>query len=918
MTEPMRSSRHPVTLTECLAASTAKYRILLVTPSPLNDPNRLDPRHELEEIYRALDELRVDADIFTLNPPTVSALKVALAKGFDIVHIAMHATGEHLEFEAENGLTVRLPYGRFARLFERCANLLLILNGCATEELADSIARLSPEVTALSMAGDIPRREARAILAEIYRMLFSGATPTQAANEASTEISGLSPETGPALRVRGKAAEKSIFQDKAGIATPIYFRCSPRNSFPAVMNRFFDREQEAIKLYDALFGEHSHSPFVAITGVTGFGKTALAQTVASRYGWRFPDGVGYFRPGTEPTCEGVAAALGWELRQAPEMVLTSQISRRLSQSRCLLVLDNLESASPDALEKLRSLLGAWDTTVGGRAILISQEHHREFDEMIGPNRINIGSLPMSASCDLVTSLLGGSERAREVVGDEITLAADLCFRHPRTLITASSALGIGQPWSTLKEDLQRNRLLGLVEANSEVLGQIISKLEGKIPLITDFLNAWSVFEDRCRERIWRGLVAQAVGTMEPKHAIYSEVLNELQGAAIIERFDLEGEVRCVMHPIIISHLRQRHDRISHEKTRSLVRAHLEIQRTMCSDREDYPGEELRNIRRTLQLALDRQMWLEIVSYCMAIVGDTGRPLIRRGPWQVAKELLDLGESAAAMLPDSASDRLRFLMMRGLIKYRLAEFDQAVSDYEMAHEIAQALGREHDQVTALRGKGQVLYRCGDLNGSEAAYRAGRELAETGRLETSQDVADIDHQLGKVLYRRGDLPGARRLFESVRVIRETKGERRNLAKTIHELARIEHADGNMVDAQALYSQALVIERAANDPVMEQATLFQIAKLTLEQQDIATAERFFDDSRQISEGLNDLVWIAHAKYGKAMLAAARDIHDDAEEHASDALDLARQLNIGLAQEIIDWAARAKISLQSKSNQR
>ncbi|MGH3972589.1 MAG: hypothetical protein ACRDS9_04600 [Pseudonocardiaceae bacterium] len=81
-----------MTLTEVLAAGRAPTRLLLVTPSPINAPDRLHPEAELAQINAALEEARVGVDIVRLTPPTVGNLRRALATSqFDVVHVAAHS-----------------------------------------------------------------------------------------------------------------------------------------------------------------------------------------------------------------------------------------------------------------------------------------------------------------------------------------------------------------------------------------------------------------------------------------------------------------------------------------------------------------------------------------------------------------------------------------------------------------------------------------------------------------------------------------------------------------------------------------------------------------------------------------------------------------------------------------------------------
>ena len=525
------SPRRYGTLTECLSESEAEARILLVVPSPLNDPHHLRLQPELEAIYGVLKSLGVSIDIFRLAPPTLSALRVSLAsKKFDIVHVAVHARREYLEFEEDDGTATQVDYERFAQCFAHSTARLLILNGCDTELIGDAIARTAAAIQTITIAGDIERRSALRIISSVYELLFSGLSPDQAASEASVSASNRR-----AVQARGSKSDSSLFSLALGTGGPNYFDCAPRNNLPPLDQKpFFDRETQTLEIYNALLTEETHAPYAGLLGMTGYGKTMLAQTFARRFSWRFPDGIWYFHVKSNPSVRAIADECGWQLGDMNEHQLAAEIAARLSEMRCLIVLDELETVTPETASMFTSLLSDWDTRLGGRAILILQSHRPEFDSVVGPNWIRVDQLPVDAACDLMVSVLGGIDRAKNIIGSDIQNAANLCLSHPRTLVSAGGLLHAGQPWRDVRTQLEKSSLNGPIGNNDEVLNQLVKRLETRSPLTRDILDAWLAFEDRCRDTVLRTIVAEALQTSESVMELYPYALSELQGASIIE------------------------------------------------------------------------------------------------------------------------------------------------------------------------------------------------------------------------------------------------------------------------------------------------------------------------------------------------------------------------------------------------
>jgi tetratricopeptide (TPR) repeat protein len=902
---------NPVTLAEALIVSHADVRVLIAAPSPLNDPARLSPEPEIREVFEALDSVRASADVFRLYPATLSELRAAIAfGGFDVVHVATHGGAGALEFEKEDGTATSVPHRDFVDIFTSVEGCLLILNGCDTEGLGDLMVRTVPQLTAMSIAGDIPRTEAHTIVRTIFRSLFTGTTPEQAAANSVAEVQRAPSHITPDrfVRARGDRATEAIFRAvSVGSRRPTFYKCEPVTNMPRRTPVLFDRESEILWIYSVLFRVDSDTPTVGVSGITGTGKTALVRSFAGRYGWRFPDGIYYFSLDENFTAHAVTLPFGWSVDSVPPAVIASEVANRLAGKRCLLIFDDLDDGSPTAIRDLVTILSSWDTGLGGRAIVIAQTYRPEFEDIVGANWTTVGRLPVEAACELVKTCLGGAERARRALGNDLTDVVDLCFGHPRTIESTASLLRLGHPWADLRDDLEQLNEHGPISANSRVLGGVIARLERSHPVVQDLLDALSVFSGTCREVVWRRVTASVSAAGEAVDRSISDGLAELNFACLIERQDVNGESRCYLHPLVLGYLQSRHRGLSREKQINYVRSHLREQRRLVREVPDYASTEARNVRRVLYLAAEFQLWSETVAFCLAVVGARDQPMIKRGPWTLAREIVLVGVASARQLNDEAA-LLQLLISHGTVAYRLTLFDEATEAFDEAVTVAERAGARRALLQAVRAKGQVAYRVGDFRRAKEIYQDA--LGLTADLDALA-VADIEHQLGKILYRQGNLEEARAVFTRVRASRANGGDQRELAKSVHELGRVEHAAGQVGLAQTLYEEALGLERASEDPVTEQATLFQLGRLAIEQGDVASARAYFEQSARISEKLSDFVWLAHAAFGRALVAGADAAH--AKAHAQEALNASRLLKIGLSNEIEKWMLTAGFEIPS-----
>jgi tetratricopeptide (TPR) repeat protein len=897
----------PISPIDAWQHSQGYFRVLLIISSPLDEPVRLNPVREIEEIYRQLEFSKVPVALIRLTPPTWHYLRTTLLScQFDVVHFVGHTTENSIQLEKEDGTSDLITGEELAYLFEETNVRLVVLNSCSSEGLGDNlVTKRVPAI--ISTSNRIHTDAALLLSSNLYSMLFKGRTPKEIAETINHSIQREMKKSNIASVVAlGHALNVALDRPSNSVGDPIFFSCNPVNNLPPLSRDvFYDRVDECLNLYDSLTRASLSSPFIGVTGIPGSGKSAVVLSSAWRYGWRFPKGIAYISMRQKPYSPlSLSRHFVWALDDVPSERLLAAIAYELAQGPYLLIFDDIESASEQEINSVIDLLQLWDTSLGGRAILIMRGRRAELDQIIQANWIQIGDLPTSASLELFQFHVGGEAAAIIKLGNDVEKIPDLCYRHPKLLQATASVLVSGKPWIEVIDSLRR--LIGdPAQRSIQMLETTIDQIQAEIPLIAHFLDSWSAFAESCTEHAWRFIVnGGKISSNDPMWMLQSDALNTMQRVNILERFELAGEAQCKMHPLLNEYLRIRRWReLSVEKRKRYEHLHLDYYINLVSS----PSlnaysitSEWGNILQALKRARESGNWDGIIALCKGIVGSGDHLLIKKGPWDYAKEALTLGVDASEKL-GNLKQQIIFMQNLGIISYRLSEFEASQKVYENSFEIAKQLDLLDLEIDALKGIGQVQYRTGDFMIAKVTYESALQLA-TDSGDTKR-IADIKHQLGKVAYRQNDWHLAEKLFRLVLKTRRELRDERGVAKTLHELARIMHALERYSEAYKLYEESLSLRRAVNDPVGQQATLHQLGLLALDQGDYETARQYFDECTLLSDALNDRVWIAHNYYRRGLLLWAEGSYEKAINEVRKSLEMSIVMGIGLKNEIEKW---------------
>ncbi|MCO6450457.1 MAG: CHAT domain-containing protein, partial [Caldilineales bacterium] len=556
----------PTTYETTRAANEAHYlRMLAVIASPISnregtgapDGVTLDVWGEWERLALAVSAARDPVQgrvaawaLVRLSPPDGRTLGNTLAHAaagtpFHVVHVCSHGNAEGLVLEDSRGREQKVETEELVAALRNSGLQLVVLNACKTGKVAERLVAEAGIPCVIATADSIEDREGKLFAERLYGRLAAGQTVAEALAEARRSIIeayerktwlrgqsllDLPPKYGmrygdwradlfqlfgqPDLRLRAPqpAATHSIAHLHPVPSSP--------NLPMHTVDGFVGRRVQMLQL--AAWFEQTGRRCFAISGVGGMGKTALALNASLRNAWRFQAFVfasAKDNPefGAIEVLNALNAVLGMTIGPE-ERDPADAIAARLNSRRVLLLLDNLESLTPERNKDLARAIRAVDPRQGSRVVMtLRPREHDPLTRLVeGRDRIELHELDWDNALHLAEaeSRRQGIEweaLATSGVDAKLALAeiVQLSFRHPGLIKRAINELRRSDLAAT------RRRLRSLQgrevsEALTGFIGHMVDDLQQTSSKAVNCLYAAMTFAGACT---LAGLQAVSTGEM---------------------------------------------------------------------------------------------------------------------------------------------------------------------------------------------------------------------------------------------------------------------------------------------------------------------------------------------------------------------------------------------------------------------
>ena len=738
---------------------------------PGSAPEPLSVKVEWKVLAEKVGQVQAPIALIRLMPPTLRALRYALGpqareQGLipDVVHFIGHGWEGGLLFEDDLGRADRVPTEELLACFQGAGVPLLVCNACQTAAGAQAAARALAEAGVVQAAVGHQRpvgdEQAIAFTAGLYGELCAGYPLEEAFQKAAPRAGGSQP------RLFG---DGSLHLRRKGRPLPRSQRIldgRPPGSLRDETPYFFGRGPELVQL--AAWLHEVETRVVALTGIGGIGKSALALEITHRLGHRFPGGATWVNARSGFTLESGLAAVCADLglQRAPDQPPAHVLYAHAARQPTLLVFDNLENVAcddPDTLHALADFLRG--LPLASKALVTLRPPWVELAEMPGTHALPLQrGLDDEAGIRLVLAL-AGEKGVRELCDPRrARVLTERVGGHPKMIEVAVGTAHrrgyrrLEKFLPTLSGDLGKrlDEMLGwsaelLEEAGERVLPYL--RLFPAASFHADALAAACGDEDLALrgldELVDSGLVSYAPAT--DRHTLHQTVLDWVE-----QHTSLPDE---------------------HAARLRLAEYYRDFLKSLASPEEyDLIAGEHGNIVGTLEWAYKAQAW--------------------------------------KLVADIAYQFDFYLDMRGY-------WEEDILWLRRAIEACERLGEEWDKRrgTLLHNLAVILGNRGDYGEARRLYQESAEIDK--RLGNQRGLAATLHQMATLAQDTGDYGEARRLYQESRRIKERLGDQRGLALTQIMLAQlIAVQDGDWAKAVAMLREAVNTLRAIGAAETKQA--------------------------------------------------------------------------------------------------
>ncbi|WP_240926321.1 BTAD domain-containing putative transcriptional regulator [Streptomyces sp. JB150] len=587
-------------------------------------------------------------------------------------------------------------------------------------------------------------------------------------------------------------------------------------ALPFDVRDFSGRSTELRWICDAAERAMERVPTVlALDGMGGSGKTALAVRAAHQLAERYPDGKLFidlhgFTPGKTPLsafdAQGdLLAAAGVPSDEIPTVPAgrAARWQSYIRGRRMLLLLDNAAAS-----EQVRGLIPASSDSL---VLITSRPRLTGLD---GAEWLSVGALSESDSHQILLSTLG-SERVRDEP-DAARELLQLCGGLPLAVRIAAARLANRPHW-TIRRLVERlrdhnRRLDELTSEGRGVAGALLLSYQsmpddqrtaflllGHHPgryldteeaaalLDTDALTAEGVLEELVDVRL---LEAREPGV----YALHDLVRSFVQRVAQDERAREVGQaVRRLLDHYV--HMAEHAGDTLFPGRRSVGEGAEASGARTEFDHKDQALQWLDQHRDGMLAAVDTAYDEGLLWHAARLPRELGFHSSVRAYDASANEALEKGVSAARQLGDLALTRLNLTNL-AMGKWRLGQLGDAIARLEEAVELSRRMADEHSEAACQARLGQAYNSMGELERAlelnQEVSRRAKELGLTRLGGSSLSMLSlIQVRLGRFDEAAESAERALAVFDSIQEIQLSVDALSNLSQAMEGLGRLEEA-------------------------------------------------------------------------------------------------------------------------------
>lgn len=595
----------------------------------------------------------------------------------------------------------------------------------------------------------------------------------------------------------------------------------------AAPSQLIGRDAELGQVAAALTRQ-GHGTVVAVVGMGGVGKTALAATLAAHLRSAFPDGVLWGRVATDEPLDILqswALAYGHDVSKiASPDARAATIRNLLANKQALLVLDDVVAGRPIDL-----LLPG----VGACAVLMTTRDRAEI-ALYTSDIVALRELPAQSGVEMLAHLLGA-----ETIAADRTAAEDLCTLLgglPLAVEIAAQRI-VASP----RRDLGR-MLRSLYTASARLAHGISNR-----SVRTSFSVSWDALHIPLQQTFaFIGLFDGRPFSVESLAALcgveLDEAFDRLDLLVALSMLKLGDQERYVQHRLLADFAQEKLADVPgrEEVQRRFVAYYTALSQAASGD-FTHLEHEWDHLLQAVEIARRSEAWSDLLT----LVDAAAAPWFARARFHQARLGFLAGLEAAQAITDQI--RLpRYAFFLGRIALRQ-------DDYATAQNL---LG------TAIEG-----FRA---NGNQARM-----------AEALVDLADVEFELGNFDASIASLSRAETVFASQR-------QPAGLATIRNRQALLAYRDEDFDGAEVLCHQALELLEQGDDEMIRSRTLRLLTDIELARKELGRAGNYIRLADEANQGISDQTETAAILFAQAKLDHHLGCHAEALANAQRSVDI------------------------------